>query len=213
MCNHLHCAGVSATRLSAGVFPSLIKPIVSIHRNLVAAIYANHFKEVAYLCVMNYFELFGFEEAPAIDKRLLSEKYFLLQKQNHPDFFTQASEAEQEQALAQSADINKAFTTFQNEDKTIEYFLQVKDIVATDEKYQLPNDFLMEMMEINETLEEKDGVTVTAELAEIEKGLYQSIEPVIKDKTLYNDAASLEKLKAYYYKKKYIQRILARLGD
>jgi molecular chaperone HscB len=162
---------------------------------------------------MNYFELFGFEEAPAIDKRLLSEKYFLLQKQNHPDFFTQASEAEQEQALAQSADINKAFTTFQNEDKTIEYFLQVKDIVATDEKYQLPNDFLMEMMEINETLEEKDGVTVTAELAEIEKGLYQSIEPVIKDKTLYNDAASLEKLKAYYYKKKYIQRILARLGD
>lgn len=162
---------------------------------------------------MNYFELFGFEVAPAIDKRLLAEKYFLLQKQNHPDFFTQANEAEQEQALAQSADINKAFTTFQNEDKTIEYFLQIKGVAETDEKYLLPNDFLMEMMEINETLEEKDGVTVAAELAEIETGLYQSIEPIIKDKKLYNDAASLEKLKAYYYKKKYIQRILARLGD
>lgn len=162
---------------------------------------------------MNYFELFGFEEAPAIDKRLLAEKYFLLQKQNHPDFFTQASEAEQEEALAQSADINKAFTTFQNEDKTLEYFLQIKGVVETDEKYQLPNDFLMEMMEINETLEEKDGVTVSAELAEIERGLYQSIEPILKNNALYHDTSFLQKLKAYYYKKKYIQRILARLGD
>src|SRR4051812_30741401 len=28
--NHLHCAGVSATRLSAGIFPSQINPITSI---------------------------------------------------------------------------------------------------------------------------------------------------------------------------------------
>lgn len=162
---------------------------------------------------MNYFELFGFEVAPVIDKKLLAEKYFVLQKQNHPDFFTQASETEKEEALEQSAAINKAFATFQNEDKTIEYFLQLKGVVETDEKYQLPPDFLMEMMEINETLDEKDGVTVTAELAAIEKELYAAIEPVLKDAALHNDPASLEKLKLYYYKKKYIQRILARLGD
>ncbi|RYY66436.1 MAG: Fe-S protein assembly co-chaperone HscB [Chitinophagaceae bacterium] len=166
-----------------------------------------------YLYRMNYFELFGFTEAPAIDKRLLAEKYFSLQKQNHPDFFTQANEAEQEEALQQSANINKAFTTFQNEDKTLEYFLQQKGIVETDEKYQLPQDFLMEMMDINETLEEKDGVAITAELAAIEKALYDDIAPILKDAGLHQDAASLEKLKLYYYKKKYIQRILARLGD
>lgn len=162
---------------------------------------------------MNYFELFGFEVAPAIDKKLLSKKYFVLQRQHHPDFFTQSDETDQAEALQQSANINKAFTTFQNEDKTIEYFLQVKGIVETDEKYQLPPDFLMEMMEINETLDEKDGVTVTAELAEIEKEMYASIAGIVKDPSLYNDPASLEKLKLYYYKKKYIQRILARLGD
>lgn len=162
---------------------------------------------------MNYFELFGFEVAPVIDKKLLSEKYFVLQRQNHPDFFTQSNEADQEEALQQSANINKAFTTFQNEDKTVEYFLQVKGIVETDEKYQLPPDFLMEMMDINETLDEKDGVTVTAELAEIEKEMYAAIEGILKDPSLHNDPASLEKLKLYYYKKKYIQRILARLGD
>lgn len=162
---------------------------------------------------MNYFQLFGFEEAPVVDKKLLAQKYFALQKQYHPDFFTQSGEMEQEDSLKQSADINKAFTTFQDADRTLEYFLQLKGAVQTDEKYQLPPEFLMEMMEINETLEEKDGVKITEELAEIEKQLYASIEPVLKDPTIHNDPASLEKLKLYYYKKKYIQRILARLGD
>ena len=166
-----------------------------------------------YLYHMNYFDLFGFTEAPSIDKKLLAEKYFGLQKQSHPDFFTKANEADQEEALQQSADINKAFTTFQNEDKTIEYFLQVKGVVETDEKFQLPNDFLMEMMDINETLDEKDGVTVTAELAAIEKEIYAAIAPLLKDSSMHNDPESLQKLKLYYYKKKYIQRILARLGD
>ncbi|MBC7934591.1 MAG: Fe-S protein assembly co-chaperone HscB [Rhizobacter sp.] len=162
---------------------------------------------------MNYFELFGFTEAPIIDKKLLAEKYFALQRQNHPDFFTQSNEADQEEALQQSASINKAFTTFQNEDKTIEYFLQVKGIVETDEKYPLPNDFLMEMMDINETLDEKDGVTVTGELSAIEKEMYAAIAPIIQNPALHHDADSLQQLKLYYYKKKYIQRILARLGD
>ncbi len=162
---------------------------------------------------MNYFELFEIEPAPAIDKKLLAEKYFALQKKNHPDFYTQATEAEKEMALEQSAHINKAFTIFQNEDRTLEYFLQWKGIVQADEKYQLPPDFLMEMMELNETLDEKDGVEITEELAGIEKAMYAQIAPVLNDGALHNDAAALEKLKLYYYKKKYIQRILARLGD
>lgn len=199
--------------MSEGVLPSLIKPIVSIHRKFSVAIYGNDSKRLANFVYMNYFQLFGFTEAPVIDKKLLAEKYFALQKQNHPDFFTQASEAEQEESLQQSADINKAFTTFQNEDRTIEYFLQLKGIVVTDEKYQLPPEFLMEMMEINETLEEKDGVTVTAELAVIEKDLYAGIEKILRDPASHEDAGSLQQLKLYYYKKKYIQRILARLGD
>jgi len=162
---------------------------------------------------MNYFELFGFEVAPKIDKGEVAKKYFALQKNNHPDFFTQSTESEQETALEQSADINKAFTVFQNEEKTLEYFLQLKGIILTDEKYQLPPDFLMEMMELNETLTEKDGVTLAAEMAEIEKPLLQEIKPLLSQNPAELDSIAYEKLKAYYYKKKYLKRILARLGD
>ena len=50
-------------------------------------------------------------------------------------------------------------------------------------------------------------------LKEIEKQLNAAVQPVLQDPSLHNDGPSLEKLKLYYYKKKYIQRILARLGD
>jgi molecular chaperone HscB len=162
---------------------------------------------------MNYFELFDLPVSPRIDKTRVAEKYFELQKRSHPDFFTQATEAEQEGSLQQSADINKAFTIFQHDEKTLEYFLQLKDIIKPDEKYQLPPAFLMEMMELNETLSEKDGVTIAGEMADIEKPLLDEITPILADLSGNYDAAAMEKLKAYYYKKKYLKRILERLGD
>ena len=162
---------------------------------------------------MNYFELFGFPVAPKVDKTKVAEKYFELQKKNHPDFFTQATEHEKEAALQQSADINKAFATFKNDEKTIEYFFHQKGFIEADEKYQLPPDFLMEMMELNESLTEKDGVTLAAEMAELETSLYNEIKPLLEQPDFKEDDASMEKLKAYYYKKKYLNRILERLGD
>jgi len=162
---------------------------------------------------MNYFELFGYPEAPVIDTKVLSQRYFDLQKKYHPDFFSQAGESDQEEALQQSALVNKAFTTFQNKEKTVEYYLQLRGIIAEEEKYQLPPDFLMEMMELNETLDEKDGVEVAAELAVIDKSITDTITPILENPALYEDPASLEKLKEWYYKKKYLQRILVRLGD
>jgi molecular chaperone HscB len=164
---------------------------------------------------MNYFKLFDLPVLPSVDKTLLSQKYFTLQKNNHPDFFTQATDEEKETALQQSAAINEAFAIFQNEDKTLEYFLQQKGIIQTDEKYQLPSAFLMEMMELNENLTEKDqeGAAVAAEIAGLEKTLLEEVEPLLLQQYPNEDAQAMEKLKAYYYKKKYLKRILDRLHD
>jgi len=171
---------------------------------------------------MNYFELFGLEPAPVVDKSKLSVKYFelqkqnhpdLLQKQNHPDFFLQDSEAEKEEALEVSANINKAFNIFRNEIKTLEYFLEYKGLIKDGEKFELPQDFLMEMMELNESFDEKDNESITAELSEINQQLSAEVKPILANTALYNDVPSLEKLKEWYYKQKYLQRILDRLSD
>ena len=163
---------------------------------------------------MNYFELFGLPQAPSVDKTLLAKKYFELQKENHPDFFTRATETEREEALEQSASINKAFNIFQNAEKTIEYFLQTVGMIETDEKYSLPPDFLMEMMDINEALTEESAGSVIKKVEAFESELWEEIKPLIEN---YDASATgkeaLEKLKAYYYKKKYLNRILDRLDD
>lgn len=86
---------------------------------------------------MNYFELFELPFRASIDNTHVVKKYMALQKNTTP-IFTLENEAEKEEAEKKSADINKAYTIFKNKDKTLEYFLQQKDIVTTDEKFQLP---------------------------------------------------------------------------
>ena len=158
---------------------------------------------------MNYFELFELPVSLEIDQGKLAQKYFELQKKYHPDFFTQATEHEQDEALEISSQLNKALKVFKNREETIKYVLQLRGFLEEEEKYQLPPDFLMEMMELNEELSDDSP----AQVAAIEQELYSSIQTVIEN---YNDKtatmADLLKLKEYYYKKKYLQRILDRTG-
>ena len=159
---------------------------------------------------MNYFELFEIPVSLKPDKTKLAQQYFALQKKYHPDFFTQANEAEQAEVLEISSNINKALKVLQQQDATIKYVLQLKGLLEEDEKYQLPPDFLMEMMELNEDLSENS----VDEINSMEKGLYADVAPIIEN---YDDTATtttdLLKVKEYYYKKKYLQRILDRIAD
>lgn len=156
---------------------------------------------------MNYFELFDIPVSLKVDKSKLAKKYFELQKKYHPDFFTQAGEEGQAAALEKSSSINKALKFLQNQDETIKYVLELKGLLAADEKYQLPQDFLMEMMDLNENLSADSATAING----IETDLYDEVKDIIEG---YNESTSTEvllKVKAYYFKKKYVQRILERL--
>ncbi|MEI7736827.1 MAG: Fe-S protein assembly co-chaperone HscB [Ferruginibacter sp.] len=159
---------------------------------------------------MNYFELFDLPVSFSVDKKMLSLRYFELQKKNHPDFFSQETEYEQSEALERSSEVNKAFKTFKNEDDTIKYVLQLKGLLEEEEKYQLPPDFLMEVMELNENLTDESEAVIE----QFSKDIYAGVKEIIEN---YTDSsattADLLKVKEYYFKKKYLQRILERLAD
>ncbi|MBC7888597.1 MAG: Fe-S protein assembly co-chaperone HscB [Ferruginibacter sp.] len=163
---------------------------------------------------MNYFELFDLPVSLLTDRLALAKKYFELQKQYHPDFYTQADEAEQKEALERSSLVNKALKVLQQPDQTIQYVLQLKGLLTENEPYKLPPAFLMEMMELNEKLAAEDTVTFKLEVAAVEKELYVEVKDTIEK---YNDTGisteKLLKLKEYYFKKKYLQRILDRMDD
>ena len=162
---------------------------------------------------MNYFELFNIPVTPKVDQSILTKKYFELQRKNHPDFFSDATETEKELIIQLSADINKAYTTFKDDQKTLEYLLTLNGIIEPDEKYKLPDDFLMDMMDFNEEL-----VDMTQDLAKekvklLEKTFYNEVKDLIEKYDAETVKSSISGLKLYYYKKKYLNRILVRLED
>ena len=161
---------------------------------------------------MNYFELFDIPVQLKINVASLSKKFFELSKKYHPDYFVKESEQVQGEALEKSAMLNKAWKTFQTPAATIKYVLQEKGLLLEDEKYELPPDFLMEILDINEQVMDMDKTGDTRQLSSIISQLsYQIYEPVKKMVENYNDDTvtqeELLRVKEYYYKKTYLDRI------
>ena len=167
---------------------------------------------------MNYFEIFGIPIQLKVDKNELPKKFFELSRKFHPDFYANTTPSEQNRALEITANLNKAFKTFQSPEDTIKYVLQLKDLIEEEEKYQLPPDFLMEVLEINEKLmDAEDDPALKLSLQSAIDNLQAEIyEPVKDTMEHYEDGVTTEKellqVKEYYYKKKYLHRIQQQLN-
>ena len=165
---------------------------------------------------MNYFELFSIPIQLKVDVNALSARFFELSRQFHPDYFVNEEPEVQAQALENSALLNKAWKTFQQADDTIKYVLMEKNLLEEEEKYALPPDFLMEVLEINEELMEPDPAKMPElknRILQLQEDIYEPVRRIIED---YKEGStpdeSLYKVKEYYYKKKYLDRILKLLN-
>ncbi len=168
---------------------------------------------------MNHFELFEIPVSLQPDLQQLKQKFYVLSRKYHPDFYTQENEFEQAKALEKSSQVNKAFKIFQNRDETIKYVLQLKELLEEEEKYNLPPAFLMEMMELNEQMmdakmedDEPAIAKLKTSIADVQEEIYAPVKGIVEG---YEEGktttAELLKVKEYYYKKKYLNRILASL--
>ncbi|MEI9909744.1 MAG: Fe-S protein assembly co-chaperone HscB [Bacteroidota bacterium] len=166
---------------------------------------------------MNYFELFEIPVQLKVDIAPLHKKFVALSRKYHPDYFVNEEASAQSEALEQSAILNKAWRVFKSGDETIKYVLQEKGLLQEEEKYELPPDFLMEVLEINEQLMDADDQSVHDNIKLTIENLQSEIyDPVEKIITNYKEGLTSEKellqVKAYYYKKKYLDRIRRELA-
>lgn len=168
---------------------------------------------------MNYFELYDLPLSFLPDEKQIRLKYLELSKKYHPDFYSSASAEKQNEVLALSTLSNKAFQTLSDFDKRMKYILQEKGYLEEEEKFTLPQTFLMEMMDLNELLMEiqfdpdpAKQEQVNQHLTEAEKNLIEGIMPVLKT---YNAAdasdAFYHQVKEFYYKRRYLLRIREQL--
>lgn len=166
---------------------------------------------------MTYFDLFEIPVQLKVNVASLSKKFFELSKKYHPDYFANEKEDVQAVALEKSALLNKAWKTFQNPDATIKYVLQEKGLLEEEEKYELPPDFLMEVLEINEQLMEMDESaetnSISSVITQLSAQIYEPVKEIVEN---YQEGITTEKellqVKEYYYKKKYLDRIHRQLA-
>lgn len=167
---------------------------------------------------MNFFSLYSLPISFQPDPALVKSRYYALSRQFHPDFHGNANEEDQSEVLEKASQVNMAYKVFRNPDETIKYVLKLKGLLEEEEKYQLAPDFLMEMLELNEQVMERepgDAVAAT-KLTEAANAFQQEIlAPVANILAHYEDGVTTEKellaVKEYYYRKKYLDRILAGL--
>jgi molecular chaperone HscB len=165
---------------------------------------------------MNHFDLYNLPITLSPDQSLVKQRYYELSRKYHPDFHSLATDEEQADTLEMASQVNTAFKIFRSAEETIKYVLQLKGLLEEEEKYQLSPDFLMEMLELNDAAmdvsSQEDAAALTARIHTLEKEIYEPVEKII---TGYQEGTTSEKellqVKEYYYRKKYLDRILAGL--
>ena len=166
---------------------------------------------------MNYFEFYGIPESFNVDEGLVKKKFYELSKTYHPDFYINHSEEKQQEILELSTLNNKAYQVLSSPQKRLEYVLQLREHALEGEKYQLPQEFLMEMMEVNEALmelefEPDEAVlnNTTSQVNAIEEELKGDLNSLTTQFDTADEAAKenlLLKIKDIYYRQKYLLRI------
>jgi molecular chaperone HscB len=158
---------------------------------------------------MQYFELFQMPVQVQVNQLQLKKQFHQLSRTFHPDNFSQSDGAEQQLVLEKYSLVNQAYKTLFSPDETLRYILSEKGLMTDESQYKLPPDFLMEMMELNEELGENEEAITKVEA--FGNALYNPIQNLIAhydDTKITNN--ELQLLKEYYFKKKYLDRILAR---
>ncbi|MEL7219948.1 MAG: iron-sulfur cluster co-chaperone HscB C-terminal domain-containing protein [Bacteroidota bacterium] len=163
----------------------------------------------------NYFDFFGLPPSPTLDVTELRKIFLANSKKYHPDFYTLESDEKQAEILELSTLNNQAYKVLKDEDQRLKHLLEVKGVLAEEGQNAVPQDFLMEMMDINEGLMELEFESDTSKVEEVktavralESKMLAEVQTIIDN---YSDQLAspeeLNSLKDYYLKKRYLLRI------
>lgn len=159
----------------------------------------------------NYFSWYGIEPAFFPDEKTIRTAYYRLSLETHPDH-----SSDHEEAMRLSSLNNAAYQTLKQFDTRLPYLLELLGYYTPEEKYALDPEFLMEMMELNESIsfaegEEKKGYE--AQVERLESALNASLEKLCKTWDESHEKSLLEQIKEGYYKRKYLRRLRQNLND
>lgn len=115
----------------------------------------------------SYFELFGLEPEFDVDHALLSERFRRIQAQVHPDRHAAGTPQEQRLAMQYSTFANDAYQCLKSPLRRAAYLLEMVGEGRDFDNYTLSDGaFLMQQMELRESLAESSDVDAVEALSE-----------------------------------------------
>jgi molecular chaperone HscB len=146
--------------------------------------------------MQSHFDLFGLAPAFALETEALERSYREIQSRVHPDRFAHAGDAERRASLQWTTRVNEAFQVLKNPVSRARHLLELHGVdVAFETNTAMPQDFLVQQMELREALEEaKDAAqldSLRAELAGSRLALEKQIAEAIDGRKDYRAAADL----------------------
>lgn len=170
----------------------------------------------------SYFELYDLPLSFKVDEAQLKKRFYALSKAYHPDFYANESQEKQDEILELSTANNKAYKVLSDPLLRIEYILELHDMLAEGDKYTLPQDFLMDMMDVNEALMDMEFdpdpgrlLTISSEIDQLEASLFDELKLLTDEfdaKTNPDPNSILLKIKDIWYRQKYLMRIRTSLN-
>jgi molecular chaperone HscB len=164
--------------------------------------------------MINYFEFYNIPESFHPDVAFLKKRFYELSKEYHPDFYANEDDEKQQEILELSTINNKAWQTLSDPTKRLEYILRQHELLVDGAKPQLPSDFLMDMMDINERLMEiedaEQWAAITEEVLAVDDDINAQLHKLTNGYSTLNDTAKEERLNEIldlYYRQKYLLRI------
>ena len=164
---------------------------------------------------MKYYEALDLAPALALDLDDLKKRFYDRSRQWHPDRFSRAGAAEQQQALEMTAVLNDAFRTLRDPVARAEYFLKERGLEPS--RTEVPPELLEEVFELNMALEElRDGdQSARGQLVEARdrfgamlQGSDEDLHDLFSQYDFSQSVDTLDKLRATLNRRRYIANLV-----
>lgn len=163
----------------------------------------------------NHFQFFGIPESFSPDTDALRRLFLKNSKRFHPDFHSNETDEKQAELLELSTQNNRAFQVLGDADLRMKHILEIHGMLENGGKnFPLPPDFLMEMMEMNEAIDELEtGFDVPVftdlqkKLAHLKSEMQSEVSHILENWTAETTKpGELEAVRDYFLKTRYIFR-------
>jgi molecular chaperone HscB len=130
--------------------------------------------------MQSHFELFGLPSRYEIESERLDHSYRDIQSRVHPDRFAHAGDAERRASLQWTTRVNEAYRILKDPVQRAKHLLELHGVdVAFETNTAMPQDFLMQQMELRETLEEAKDASSLDSLRSDLREQKQAVETAI----------------------------------